>query len=118
MGRIIAVELGQLGQTGRSLTFQRKAAAFVRWYEPDDARVSSPDLWGARGAIPRAYSAIATDQISTSAEQCPLCTQWRPNFRSAASAAAKCQSRPTHRSKQHTKKDRPLRRSIFDQPSV
>jgi hypothetical protein len=23
---------------------QRKAAAFNRWYEPDDARVSSPDL--------------------------------------------------------------------------
>ena len=35
---------GQLGQTGRSLQFQRKAAAFVRWHEPDDARVSRPDL--------------------------------------------------------------------------
>jgi hypothetical protein len=23
---------------------RRKAAAFVRWHEPDDARVSSPDL--------------------------------------------------------------------------
>ena len=23
---------------------QRKAAAFARWHEPDDARVSSPDL--------------------------------------------------------------------------
>ena len=23
---------------------QRKAAAFNRWHEPDDARVSSPDL--------------------------------------------------------------------------
>ena len=23
---------------------QRKAAAFMRWHEPDDARVSSPDL--------------------------------------------------------------------------
>ena len=43
-GGVIDVELGQLGQTGRSLTFQRKAAAFVRRYEPDDARVSSPDL--------------------------------------------------------------------------
>src|ERR1700738_2785567 len=31
---------------------QRKAAAFNRWHEPDDARVSSPDLWGARGGIP------------------------------------------------------------------
>jgi len=29
-GWVIAVELGQLGQTGRSLTFQRKAAALVR----------------------------------------------------------------------------------------
>ena len=23
---------------------QRKAAAFMRWHEPDDARVSSPDV--------------------------------------------------------------------------
>ena len=29
-GQVIAVELGQLGQTRRSPTFQRKAAAFVR----------------------------------------------------------------------------------------
>ena len=28
----------------RSSNSQRKAAAFVRWQEPDDARVSSPDL--------------------------------------------------------------------------
>jgi hypothetical protein len=53
----VIVELGQLGQTGRSLTFQRKAAAFVRRHEPDDARVSSPDLREARGEIPWAYSA-------------------------------------------------------------
>src|ERR1019366_2438859 len=39
---------------------QRKAAAFNRWHEPDDARVSSPDLCEARGEIPRAYSAIAS----------------------------------------------------------
>jgi hypothetical protein len=32
---------------------QRKAAAFNRWHEPDDARVSSPDLREARGEIPR-----------------------------------------------------------------
>src|ERR1700674_1798896 len=36
---------------------QWKAAAFMRWHEPDDARVSSPVLWEARGEIPRAYSA-------------------------------------------------------------
>jgi hypothetical protein len=41
-GRVIAVELGRTGQTGRSPKFQRKAAAFVRWHESDDARVSSP----------------------------------------------------------------------------
>jgi hypothetical protein len=28
----------------RSPKFQREAAAFARWHEPDDARVSSPDL--------------------------------------------------------------------------
>jgi len=28
----------------RSSKSRRKAAAFVRWQEPDDARVSSPDL--------------------------------------------------------------------------
>src|SRR6516164_6999277 len=28
----------------KSSNSQRKAAAFVRWHEPDDARVSSPDL--------------------------------------------------------------------------
>ena len=27
---------------------QWKAAAFERWHEPDDARVSSPDLWSGR----------------------------------------------------------------------
>ena len=35
---------GQLGQTRRSPKVQQKAAAFVRWHEPDDARVSRPDL--------------------------------------------------------------------------
>src|SRR5580658_3689051 len=37
------LNVGQLGQTGRSPKVQRKAAAFVRWHEPDDARVSSPE---------------------------------------------------------------------------
>src|SRR5580700_2517331 len=44
-GQVIAVELGPTGlYPGRSPKFQRKAAAFERWHEPDDARVSSPDL--------------------------------------------------------------------------
>src|SRR3981081_350208 len=43
-GQAIAVELGPTGGAGRSPKVQRKAAAFARWHEPDDARVSSPDL--------------------------------------------------------------------------
>ncbi len=43
-GRAIAVELGPTGYAGRSPFVQRKAAAFVRWHEPDDARVSCPVL--------------------------------------------------------------------------
>jgi hypothetical protein len=33
-----------LGSTGNEPEVQQKAAAFNRWHEPDDARVSSPDL--------------------------------------------------------------------------
>ena len=43
-GRVIAVELGPTGGARRSPKVQRKAAAFARWHEPDDARVSSPVL--------------------------------------------------------------------------
>ncbi|BBU63953.1 hypothetical protein MSC49_38880 (plasmid) [Methylosinus sp. C49] len=43
-GRVIAVENGPTGFAGRSPNIQRKAAAFVRWHEPDDARVSRPVL--------------------------------------------------------------------------
>ena len=41
--RAIAVDLGQLVRRDEPFV-QRKAAAFTRWHEPDDARVSSPDL--------------------------------------------------------------------------
>ena len=42
-GWVIAADLGQL--VGREEPFvQWRAAAFARWHEPDDARVSSPDL--------------------------------------------------------------------------
>jgi len=37
-GQVIAVELGPTGYAGRSPLVQRKAAAFMRWHEPDDAR--------------------------------------------------------------------------------
>ncbi len=43
-GRVIAVERGSTGHAGRNPMVQRKAATFVRWHEPDDARVSSPVL--------------------------------------------------------------------------
>src|ERR1700674_4255026 len=55
-GQVIAVDLGQPA-CREELFVQRKAAAFVRGHQPDDARVSSPDLREARGEIPRAYSA-------------------------------------------------------------
>src|SRR5215469_4325126 len=42
-GRAIVADLGQPGDREEPFV-QWKAAAFVRWHEPDDARVSSPDL--------------------------------------------------------------------------
>src|SRR6266849_2773029 len=50
-GRVIAVELGPTGGAGRSPKVQRKAAAFARWHEPDDARVSSPDLCPGKASV-------------------------------------------------------------------
>src|ERR1700720_4018580 len=43
-GQVIALNLGQLGQTGRSPKFQRKAAAFVRCHEPYESRGSRTDV--------------------------------------------------------------------------
>jgi hypothetical protein len=42
-GWVIAADLGQLVRREEPF-IQRKAAAFARWHEPDDARVSRPDL--------------------------------------------------------------------------
>ena len=42
-GRVIATGLGQRVRPEEPFV-QWKAAAFARWHEPDDARVSSPDL--------------------------------------------------------------------------
>ena len=42
-GQVTAVGSEPTGNR-RSPMSQRKAAAFARWHEPDDARVSSPDL--------------------------------------------------------------------------
>src|SRR5271167_4618018 len=35
----------------RSSNSRREAAAFVRWHEPDDARVSSPDVCPAKAGM-------------------------------------------------------------------
>ena len=46
-GRVIAIGSGQPMSDNRHREepeVQWKAAAFARWHEPDDARVSSPDL--------------------------------------------------------------------------
>jgi hypothetical protein len=59
--RAIAIWLGSTGN-GRSPIVQWKAAAFVRWHEPDDARVSSPVVcpakagWFSRGQTCRGNS--------------------------------------------------------------
>jgi hypothetical protein len=42
-GWVIAADLGQLVRREEPFV-QRKAAAFARWHEPDDARVSCPVL--------------------------------------------------------------------------
>jgi hypothetical protein len=42
-GWVIAADLGQPVRREEPFV-QWKAAAFARWHEPDDARVSSPDL--------------------------------------------------------------------------
>src|SRR5215469_11440164 len=41
-GWVIAADVGQLVRREEPFV-QRKAAAFARWHEPDDARVSSPE---------------------------------------------------------------------------
>ena len=41
--RVIAVDLGQPGCREEPFA-RRKAAAFMRWHEPDESRGSSPDL--------------------------------------------------------------------------
>jgi len=58
-GQVIAVEHGPTGLNREEPEVQRKAAAFARWHEPDDARVHVRICEGARGEIPWAYSARA-----------------------------------------------------------
>ena len=50
-GQVIVVGLGPTGHAGRSPPAQRKAAAFVRWHEPYDARVSRTDVRPAKAGM-------------------------------------------------------------------
>ncbi len=50
-GQVIAVEFGPTGYAGRSPPVQRKAAVFVRWQEPYDARVSRTDVRPAKAGV-------------------------------------------------------------------
>src|ERR1700730_18416624 len=43
--------LGRVNRQREEPDMQRKAAAFARWHEPDDARVSSPDVCPAKAGM-------------------------------------------------------------------
>ena len=65
-GQAIAVEIGPTGHAGRSPKVQRKAAAFVRWHEPDDARVSRPVVCPAKAGM------FSRDQTCRGKSQSPV----------------------------------------------
>src|SRR5215470_14120965 len=44
-------------RTGGTPCLDGRRQPSLGWHEPDEARVSRPDLWEARGEIPRAYPA-------------------------------------------------------------
>src|SRR5229473_3626142 len=50
-GQVIAVGLGPTGSNREEPEVQRKAAAFARWHEPDDARVSRPDVCPGKASV-------------------------------------------------------------------
>jgi hypothetical protein len=56
-GQVTQVGMESTGNRRNSWSW-RKAAAFFGWHEPDESRGSRPDLWEARGEIPRAYPAL------------------------------------------------------------
>jgi len=59
----VLTNFGQL-ETGGTEWLERKVATFNGWHEPCDWRQSSTDLWEARGAIPRVYSASYNASLS------------------------------------------------------
>src|SRR5208283_2994243 len=90
-----AIRVGATGQraTGGARRFQRKAAVFGGWHEPDESRGSCPDLLAARGETPRADSANPHVRVCEGwGRQRPhllgrsISTSCYPRFRSGASA--------------------------------
>src|SRR6516225_11042065 len=49
---------GVNGEPEELLVLMEGGSLLLGWHEPDDSRGSRPDLWEARGEIPRAYPAV------------------------------------------------------------
>ena len=58
-GQVTLVGMESTGNRRNSWSGGRRQAS-SGWHEPDESRGSRPDLWAARGEIPRADSASAT----------------------------------------------------------
>jgi len=68
-GRVIAVEHGPTGLNREEPEVQRKAAAFAWWHEPDDARVSRPDVCpGKAGVFSRRQTCRGKSQAPRSSD--------------------------------------------------
>src|SRR6516164_10294594 len=50
--------LNSSGEPEELLVLMGGGSLLLGWHEPDDSRGSRPDLWEARGEIPRAYPAV------------------------------------------------------------
>jgi hypothetical protein len=66
--------LGRVNRQREEPDNQWKAVAFVRWQEPYESRGSRTVLRGARGEIPRAYSAKPT--VATDRRACRMAGHW------------------------------------------
>ena len=60
---------GVNGEPEELLVLMEGGSLLLGWHEPDEARASRPDLWEARGEIPRAYPAVKRrDRLITSSK--------------------------------------------------
>ena len=58
-------------RTGGTPCLDGRRQPSLGWHEPDEARVSRPDLWEARGEIPRAYPATGNRAMPNRTEARP-----------------------------------------------